>query len=101
MSHVIERPGGSVTVTDAALQQVVAGADRPRAGRAGRAGAAGVEIEVKAGRARVELELRAPIGAVLPELAARRAGERDRRRSPAMCGLVVDAVDVTVGELVA
>ena len=98
MSHVIERPGGSITVTDAALHEVVVGAvglvpgARPRRRR-------GVEIEVKGGRARVGLELTAPIGAVLPDLA------RDVQVSvttalSGMCGLVVDAVDVTIAELV-
>jgi len=97
VSHVIERGGGSITVTDAALHQIVAGAvglvpgARPRRRK-------GVEIEVKAGRARVGLELAAPIGAVLPELA--RAVQMNVTAALAgMCGLVVDAVDVTVSEL--
>jgi uncharacterized alkaline shock family protein YloU len=99
VSHVTERPGGSITVTDAALQQIVASAlglvpgARPRRRR-------GVEIEVKAGRARVELELSAPIGAVLPEL-ARDVQENVTSALSGMCGLVVDAVDVTVAEVVA
>jgi len=99
VSHVIERPGGSITITDAALNEVVVGAvglvqgARPRRRR-------GVEIEVKGGRARVALDLKAPLGAVLPDLA------RDVQVSvtsalSGMCGLVVDAVDVTVSEVVA
>ena len=99
MSHVIERAGGSITITDAALHQVVAGAvglvpgARPRKRR-------GIEIEVKAGRARVALELTAPVGAVLPEL-ARDVQMNVTSGLAGMCGLVVDAVDVTVTELVA
>ncbi len=99
MSHVIERAGGSITITDPALQQVVVGAiglvpgARPRRRR-------GIEIEVKAGRARVEIELTAPIGAVLPEL-ARDVQMNVTSGLAGMCGLVVDAVDVTVAELVA
>jgi uncharacterized alkaline shock family protein YloU len=99
VSHVIEGTGGSITVTDAALQQIVAGAvglvpgARPRRRR-------GVEIEVKGGRARVELELSAPVGAVLPGL-ARDVQENVTSALSTMCGLVVDAVDVTVAEVVA
>jgi len=98
VSHVIERAGGSITITDAALHQVVAGAiglvpgARPRRRR-------GIEIEVDAGRAHVELELAAPIGAVLPEL-ARDVQMNVTSGLAGMCGLVVDAVDVTVSELV-
>jgi uncharacterized alkaline shock family protein YloU len=99
VSHVIERSGGSITITDAALQQVVVGAiglvpgARLRRRR-------GVELEVKAGRARVAIELTAPIGAVLPEL-ARDVQMNVTSGLAGMCGLVVDAVDVTVAELVA
>jgi uncharacterized alkaline shock family protein YloU len=99
VSHVIERAGGSITITDAALQQVVAGAIglvpgvRPRRRR-------GIEIEIKAGRARVELELVAPIGAVLPAL-ARDVQMNVTSGLAGMCGLAVEAVDVTVAELVA
>ena len=92
--------GGSITVT---RRRAVAGRhrrDRPRARARVRAAAAGIEIEVKAGRARVEIELTAPIGAVLPEL-ARDVQMNVTSALAAMCGLVVDAVDVTVAELVA
>jgi uncharacterized alkaline shock family protein YloU len=97
VSHVIERSGGSITVTDAALHQIVTGAvslvpgARPRRRK-------GVEVEVKAGRARVGLELAAPIGAVLPDL-ARDVQMNVTAALAGMCGLVVDAVDVTVAEL--
>ncbi len=97
MSHVIERSGGSITVTDAALNQIVTGAvglvpgARPRRRK-------GVEIEVKAGRARVGLDLSAPIGSVLPDL-ARDVQMNVTAALAGMCGLVVDAVDVTVSEL--
>lgn len=97
MSHVIERVGGSITVTDAALNQIVASAvalvpgARPRRRK-------GVEVEVKAGRARVELELAAPLGAVLTDL-ARDVQMNVTSALAGMCGLVVDTVDVTVVEL--
>jgi len=98
VSHVIKRDGGSITITDAALQQVVVGAiglvpgARPRRRR-------GVELEVKAGRARVSIELTAPIDAVLPEL-ARDVQMNVTSGLAGMCGLLVDSVDVTVAELV-
>ena len=97
MSHVIERPGGSITVTDAALHQVVAGAVGlvPGARLRRRKGA---EIEVKAGRVRVELELAAPFGVVLTDL-ARDVQMNVTAALAGMCGLVVDGVDVTVAEL--
>jgi uncharacterized alkaline shock family protein YloU len=97
VSHVIERVGGSITVTDAALNQIVASAvalvpgARPRRRK-------GVEVEVKAGRARVELELAAPLGAVLTDL-ARDVQMNVTSALAGMCGLVVDTVDVTVVEL--
>ena len=97
MSHVIEWPGGSITVTDAALHEIVTTAvglvpgARPRRRR-------GVEVEVKAGRARVGLELAAPLGAVLTDL-ARDVQMNVTSALAGMCGLVVDAVDVTVAEL--
>jgi len=99
VSHVIERAGGSITITDAALHEVVVGAvglvsgARPRRRR-------GVELEVKGGRARVGLELSAPVGAVLPDL-ARAVQVSVTSALSGMCGLVVDAVDVTVAEVVA
>lgn len=97
MSHVIERPGGSITITDAALHRIVIGAvglvpgARPRRRR-------GVEIEVKAGRARVELELAAPLGVVLTDL-AQGVQMNVTAALAGMCGLIVDGVDVTVAEL--
>jgi uncharacterized alkaline shock family protein YloU len=97
VSHVIERSGGSITVTDPALHQIVAAAvalvpgARPRRRK-------GIEIEVKAGRVRVELELAAPLGAVLPEL-GRDVQMHVTAALAGMCGLVVDTVGVTIAEL--
>ncbi len=58
----------------------------------------GVEIEVADGHARVELELAARYGAVLPEL-GREVQQRVAGALEGMCGLVVDAVDLSVEEL--
>jgi len=97
MSHVMVHPGGSITVTDAALGQVVATAVGlvPGARLRRRRGA---EVDVKGGRARVELDLAAPMGAVLPEL-GRDVQLHVTAALSGMCGLAVDAVDVTIGEL--
>jgi uncharacterized alkaline shock family protein YloU len=58
----------------------------------------GLEIELADGHARVELELAARIGLVLPDV-AREVQERVTGALETMCGLVVDAVDVSVEEL--
>jgi uncharacterized alkaline shock family protein YloU len=47
---------------------------------------------------RVELELAAPYGAVLPDV-ARAAQERVADALAGMCGLIVEAVDVSIEEL--
>ena len=58
----------------------------------------GLEIELENGHARVELELAARFGLVLPDV-AREVQERVSGALEAMCGLTVDAVDVSVEEL--
>ena len=95
--HAVRGPGGTITISSGALTQIVlravdtAGARVPRPRR-------GLEIEIDAGRARVELGLAARFGIALPELArdVQAAVEEALR---AMCGLTVDAVDVTIEEL--
>ncbi len=58
----------------------------------------GLEVELENGHVRVELELAARFGVVLPDL-AREVQERVSGALGEMCGLVVDAVDVSVEEL--
>ena len=91
--------GGSVTVTEAALAQIVSAAvgevpgarlHRPRRRPA---------LTLAEGRARAELELAVEYGRVLPEV-ARAVQERVAAALAVMCGVVVDAVDVSVEELV-
>jgi uncharacterized alkaline shock family protein YloU len=88
---------GSVTVTDAALAQIVAGAaeavDGARVKRK-----RSLEIEIGDTGTRVEVGLSVAYGRVLPDVA------RDVQRGVAaalgtMCGMNVHAVDVTVEEL--
>jgi len=97
VSHVIEGPAGTITISDAALHQVVSGAVGLVTGARLRRRRA-VELEVKAGRARVALELAAPLGAVLPDL-ARGVQEHVTAALAGMCGLAVEAVDVAIEEL--
>jgi uncharacterized alkaline shock family protein YloU len=87
---------GTVTVTDAALAQLVhAAAEQVDGVRVRRRHTA---IAIEGGGARVELELAVAYGRVLPET-ARAVQERVSSALGTMCGVDVHAVDVTVEEL--
>jgi uncharacterized alkaline shock family protein YloU len=86
---------GSVTVTPAALSQLVVQAAETVNGAQVRRGRRRLEVEVADGRARARLELSAPYGVVLPRL-ARTVQERVADALTTMCGVEVDAVDVSV-----
>lgn len=97
-THVIEEESGTITVTTGVLAEIVARSaeeiDGARLHRRRRA----LEIDVSDGHARVTLELAVRYGEVLPEV----AGAVQRRVADglsSMCGLDVDAVDVSVEEL--
>ena len=96
--HELTGPGGTITVTPAALTQIVVHAAELADGARVRRPRRGLEIELVHGHARVELELAARFGRVLPEV-AREVQERVSGALETMCGLVVDAVDVSVEEL--
>ncbi len=98
MSHVVECDRGDVTVTAAALQQLVVQAAESVEGARVRRPRRHLEIAVHAGHARVELELSAAYGSVLPEL-AREVQSRVADSLARMCGLEVDVVHVAVEEL--
>lgn len=95
MSHVIPGERGSVTVTPSALTQLVVQAAESVNGAEVRRGRRRLEIEIGDGHARVRLELSARYGAVLPRL-ARTVQERVADALATMCGVEVDAVDVSV-----
>ena len=97
-AHELTGPGGTITVTPAALTQIVVRAAERTDGARVRRPRRGLEIELTNGHARVELELAARFGLVLPDL-AREVQERVGGALETMCGLVVDAVDVSVEEL--
>ena len=87
-----------VRITDAALTQIVVRAAEAVDGVRVRRARRHVEVEVAAGHARVDIELAIAYGRVLPDVA------REVQREIAcalerMCGLKVDAVDVSVEEL--
>ena len=91
-------PGGTITITPAALTQIVVRAAERADGARVRRPRRGLEVELEGGHARVELELAARFGLVLPDL-AREVQEQVSSALEDMCGLVVDAVDVSVEEL--
>jgi uncharacterized alkaline shock family protein YloU len=86
---------GSVTVSPAALNQLVVQAAESVSGAQVRRGRRRLEVDVADGHARVRLELSAPYGAELPRL-ARKVQERVADALAAMCAVEVDAVDVSV-----
>jgi uncharacterized alkaline shock family protein YloU len=96
--HELRGPGGTITITPAALTNVVVQAAELADGARVRRPRRGLEIAIEDGRVRVALELAARLGVVLPEL-AREVQERVADALEGMCGLVVDAVDVSVDEL--
>ena len=97
-AHELTGPGGTITVTPAVLTQIVVRAAERADGARVRRPRRGLEIELASGHARVELELAARFGLVLPDV-AREVQERVSGALETMCGLVVDAVDVSVEEL--
>jgi uncharacterized alkaline shock family protein YloU len=98
MTYVVHEEGGTVTVTDRALTQIVVqaaeGVDGTRVHRARRK----LTLEIEDAQARVGLELAIGYGKVLPDVAHEVQVEVAAALAR-MCGLDVRAVDVTVGEL--
>jgi uncharacterized alkaline shock family protein YloU len=88
---------GTVTITDAALNQIVvqaaeaAGGVRVRRRRQ-------LEIAIADTGTRVQLELAVPYGRVLPDV-AHDVQERVAAALGTMCGVYVTAVDVAIEEL--
>jgi uncharacterized alkaline shock family protein YloU len=95
---IIEGEAGTIEISAGVLSQIVVqaaeGADGARVRRPRR----GLEIAVDGDRVRVELELAARLGVVLPDV-AHEVQERVADALHRMCGLSVDAVDVSVEEL--
>jgi uncharacterized alkaline shock family protein YloU len=98
MSYVLEATHGTVTVTPSALVELVVRAAELVDGAQVRRGRRRLDVDVSEGKARVRLELSARYGIVLPEL-ARDVQQRVSEALTTMCGVDVQAVDVSVEEV--
>jgi uncharacterized alkaline shock family protein YloU len=98
MSLVLDEQHGTITVTPAALARLVIRAAETVDGAQVRRGRRRLEIDVHDGNARVRVELNAQYGVVLPEL-ARSVQEHVADALATMCGVKVEAVDVSVEEI--
>ncbi len=98
MTVTIVDDGGTVTVTDAVLNQIVVQSAEAVQGVRVRRARRHVDIEIGEAGAHVQLELAVAYGRVLPEV-ARDVQQRVAAALGTMCGLNVNAVDVAVEEL--
>ena len=98
MSYVVTEAIGTITVSPAALAELVAQAAETVDGASVRRGRRRLELELDEGRARVRLELTVRYGAGLPEV-ARAVQERVAEALTTMCRLEVEAIDVSVEEV--
>jgi uncharacterized alkaline shock family protein YloU len=98
MSFVLDEPSGTITVTPAALAELVMRAAEGVDGAHVRRGRRRLDIDISDRGARIRLELTARHGAVLPEL-ARRVQERVAEALTTMCEVKVEAIDVSVEEV--
>lgn len=96
--HVRREDGGSITVTESALGQIVQQAAETVEGVRVRRARRGLDLRIDDERAHVELELAARYGLVLPDL-ARDVQERVANALATMVDLEVEAVDVSIEEL--
>ena len=95
----MEEPAGSVRVSEAALTEMVRRAVASVEGVRLRKGRRRLGVELEDGRARAELRLVVSYGRVLPEVSAA-VQERVADALTRMCDVEVEAVHVTVEELV-
>ena len=100
MSRIlVQDAGGSVRVSEAALSEIVRQAVALVDGARLRKRRRRLGVELEDGRARAELQLVVEYGRVLPEVSAA-VQERVADALTRMCDVEVEAVDVTVEELV-
>jgi uncharacterized alkaline shock family protein YloU len=98
MSYVLEAKHGTVTITPSALAELIVRAAELVDGAQVRRGRRRLDVDVSEGKVRVRLELSARYGVVLPEL-ARDVQQRVSGALTSMCGVDVQAVDVSVEEV--
>jgi uncharacterized alkaline shock family protein YloU len=96
---LVQEDGGSVRVSEAALTEVVRRAVASVDGARLRKGRRRLGVDFQDGKARAELRLVVAYGRVLPEVSAA-VQERVADALARMCDVEVEAVDVTVEELV-
>jgi len=98
MSFILEEQHGTITVTPSALGELVIRAAETVDGAHVRRGRRRLDVDVHDDEARVRLELTARYGIVLPAL-ARSVQEHVADALATMCGVKVEAVDVSVEEI--
>jgi uncharacterized alkaline shock family protein YloU len=96
---LVQESGGSVRVSEAALGEIVRRAVASVDGARLRKGRRRLGVELEDGRARADLRLVVVYGRVLPEVSAA-VQERVADALARMCEVEVEAVHVTVEELV-
>jgi uncharacterized alkaline shock family protein YloU len=96
---LVQEAGGSVRLSEAALTEIVRQAVESVDGARLRKRRRRLGVELENGRARAELQLVVDYGRVLPEVSAA-VQERVADALAGMCDVEVEAVDVTVEELV-
>jgi uncharacterized alkaline shock family protein YloU len=95
---LVQENGGTVRVSEAALNEIVRRAVASVEGARLRKGRRRLGVELQDGRARAELQLAVAYGRVLPEVSAA-VQERVADALTRIFDVEVDAVDVTVEEL--
>jgi uncharacterized alkaline shock family protein YloU len=96
---LVQEDGGSVRVSEAALSEIVRRAVASVEGARLRKGRRRLGVELEGGRARADLRLVVSYGRVLPEVSAA-VQERVADALARMCDVEIEAIDVTVEELV-
>ena len=96
---LVQEPGGSVRVSEAALSEIVRRAVASVDGVRLRKGRRRLGVDLEEGRAGAELRLIVVYGRILPEVCAE-VQERVADALARMCDVEVGEVDVTVEELV-
>ncbi len=100
MTRVLSKDeAGSVRVSEAALAQIVGGAVSSVEGARLRTGRRRLALELADGHVRAELEVAVAYGLLLQDV-ARAVQERVGEALARICGAEVDAVNVSVVELV-
>jgi uncharacterized alkaline shock family protein YloU len=97
--NLVQGSEGSVRVSEAALSEIVRRAVASVDGARLRKGRRRLGVELEDGRARADLRLVVAYGRTLPDVAAA-VQERVADALSRMCDVEVEAVDVTVEELV-